>query len=32
MEKYMLAIKTIKMDIDNHNEIPYQTSKKKKKS
>ena len=26
----MLPIKTIKMDIDNHSEIPYQNLKKKK--
>ena len=25
MEEYMLPIKTLKIHIDNHNEIPYQT-------
>ena len=30
MEKYMLLIKTLKMDIDNHSEIPYQNLQKKK--
>ena len=28
MEEYMLPIKTLKIHIDNHNEIPYQTLKK----
>ena len=31
MEEYMLPIKTLKIDIDNHSEIPYQNLKKKKK-
>ena len=31
MEEYMLLIKTLKIDIDNHSEIPYQNLKKKKK-
>ena len=30
MEEYMLPIKTLKIHIDNHNEIPYQTLKKTK--
>ena len=29
MEEYMLPIKTLKIHIDNHSEIPYQTLKKK---
>ena len=28
MEEYMLPIKTHKIHIDNHSEIPYQTLKK----
>ena len=32
MEEYMLPIKTLKIHIDNHSEIPYQTLKKKKNS
>ena len=28
MEEYMLPIKTHKIRIDNHSEIPYQTIKK----
>ena len=31
MEEYMLPIKTLKIDIDNHSEISYQNLKKKKK-
>ena len=31
MEGYMLPIKTLKIHIDNHSEITYQTLKKKKK-
>jgi len=31
MEEYMLPIKTLKIHIDNHSEIPYQTLKKKTK-
>ena len=31
MEEYMLPIKTLKIYIDNHNEIPYQTLNQKKK-
>ena len=30
MEEYMLPIKTLKIHIDNHSEIPYQNHKKKK--
>ena len=30
MEEYMLPIKTHKIHIDNHSEIPYQTLKKTK--
>ena len=29
MEEYMLPIKTLKIHIDNHSEISYQTLKKK---
>ena len=28
MEEYMLSIKTLKIYINNHSEIPYQTLKK----
>ena len=31
MEEYMLPIKTLKIHIDNHNEIPYQTLPKRRK-
>ena len=30
MEEYILPIKTLKIHIDNHSEIPYQTLKKVK--
>ena len=30
MEEYMLLIKTLKIDIDNHSEISYQNLKKTK--
>ena len=32
MEEYTLLIKTLKINIDNHSEIPYQNLKKKKNS